>query len=259
MKKNEYEYNDIVYALKNVGLEKGDSVFIHSNLGFFGKMKDATVSDDYNNFFKNAIFEIIGENGTLITPTFSFSFCNSKKFDVEQTPGVCGMFSEFIRKNNMSMRSNDPNFSISAIGKYAKFFTENCSSHSFGQSSFWERFLTKKGKICNFNFDSASTLFHHIEKILNVSYRFDKKFQGELKIGDKFVEKEFKHFVYNKNKPEHAPNFEKFHNKAMKLKKVKISNLGRGQITCITAEDTLEIIKNEIVIQPNFLITGDIE
>ena len=43
------------------------------------------------------------------------------------------------------------------------------------------------------------------------------------------------------------------------LKKVKISNLGRGQITCITAEDTLEIIKNEIVIQPNFLITGDIE
>ena len=77
MKKNEYEYNDIVYALRNVGLEKGDSVFIHSNLGFFGKMKDATVSDDYNNFFKNAIFEIIGENGTLITPTFSFSFCNS--------------------------------------------------------------------------------------------------------------------------------------------------------------------------------------
>ncbi len=31
MKKNEYEYNDIVYALRNVGLEKGDSVFIHSN------------------------------------------------------------------------------------------------------------------------------------------------------------------------------------------------------------------------------------
>ena len=78
MKKNEYEYNDIVYALRNVGLEKGDSVFIHSNLGFFGKMKDATVSDDYNNFFKNAIFEIIGENGTLITPTFHFHFVIQK-------------------------------------------------------------------------------------------------------------------------------------------------------------------------------------
>ena len=44
----------------------------------------------------------------------------------------------------------------------------------------------------------------------------------------------------------------------MKLKKVKISNLGRGQIVCITAEDTLEIIKSEIAIQPNFLIAGDI-
>ena len=68
----------------------------------------------------------------------------------------------------------------------------------------------------------------------------------------------FKHFVYDKNKPEHAPNFEKFHNKAMELKKVKISNLGRGQIVCITAADTLEIIKNEIMIEPNFLIAGNI-
>jgi len=37
MKKNEYGYNDIVYALRNVGLEKDDSVFIHSNLGFLEK------------------------------------------------------------------------------------------------------------------------------------------------------------------------------------------------------------------------------
>ena len=44
----------------------------------------------------------------------------------------------------------------------------------------------------------------------------------------------------------------------MELKKVKISNLGRGQIVCITAADTLEIIKNEIMIEPNFLIAGNI-
>jgi len=258
MQKSDYEYNQIVSSLRNVGLKEGDSIFIHSNLGFFGKMKDANNSNDYNEFFKNAIFEVIGKNGTLVTPTFSYSFCNSEKFDIEQTPGICGMFSEFIRKKNESARSNDPNFSICAIGKYAKLFTENCSSHSFGKFSFWERFLDKKGIVCNFNFDSASTLFHYIEKMLNVNYRFDKKFQGELKIGEEFVRKEFKHFVYDKNKPEHAPNFEKFHNKAMELKKVKISNLGRGQITCITAENTLSIIKNEINIHPNFLIDGNI-
>ena len=258
MTKSDYEYNDIIFSLRKIGLEQGDSVFIHSNLGFFGKLKDANDSTDYNRFFKNAIFEVIGEQGTMITPTFSYSFCNSERFDVKETPGICGMFSEFIRKDTTSTRSNDPNFSISAIGKYADFFTRDCSSHSFGKSSFWERFLGKKGRICNFNFDSASTLFHYIEKILNVSYRFDKKFQGELKIGDKYETRSFEHFVYDKNKPQHTPNFEKFHNKAMELKKVNICNLGRGQITCISAEDTLNLIKKEIKIKPDFLIDGQI-
>ena len=40
-----------------------------------------------------------------------------------------------------------------------------------------------------------NTIDADIEKILNVSYRFDKKFQGELKIGDKFVEKECKEIL----------------------------------------------------------------
>ena len=72
MTKSDYEYNDIIFSLRKIGLEQGDSVFIHSNLGFFGKLKDANDSNDYNRFFKNAIFEVIGEEGTMITPTFSF-------------------------------------------------------------------------------------------------------------------------------------------------------------------------------------------
>ena len=59
MTKSDYEYNDIIFSLRKIGLEQGDSVFIHSNLGFFGKLKDANDSTDYNRFFKNAIFEVI--------------------------------------------------------------------------------------------------------------------------------------------------------------------------------------------------------
>ena len=52
MTKSDYEYNDIIFSLRKIGLEQGDSVFIHSNLGFFGKLKDANDSNDYNRFFK---------------------------------------------------------------------------------------------------------------------------------------------------------------------------------------------------------------
>ena len=39
MTKSDYEYNDIIFSIRKIGLEQGDSVYIHSNLGFLGKLK----------------------------------------------------------------------------------------------------------------------------------------------------------------------------------------------------------------------------
>ncbi len=257
MNKYDYTIQNILDSLRQVGLKKGDNVFTYSNLGFFGKLKNAETSEVYCNAFKDAIFKIIGDRGTLVVPVFSYSFCNAAKFNVLTTPSVCGMFSEYIRNDAKSKRSNDPNFSVSAIGENAEYFTQHCQSHSFGKDSFWERYLRKNGKFCNFNFDSGSTFFHYVEKLLGVPYRYDKEFKGFLKLDNKYVEKVFVHYVYDKEKPENGPDFEKFHKKAIELKKVKISNLGKGQIVCVSAKNTFDLIKNEIVTNPNFLIKKD--
>ena len=257
MNKYDYTVQNILDSLKQVGLKKGDSIFTYSNLGFFGKLKNAETSEDYCAAFRDAIFKIIGNEGTLVVPAFSYSFCNSTRFNVSSTPSVCGMFSEYIRNDAQSKRSNDPNFSISAIGESAEYFTQDCQPHSFGKDSFWERYLKKNGKFCNSNFDSGSTFFHYVEKILDVPYRYDKKFKGFLKLDNKYLEKVFVHYVYDKEKPENGPDFEKFHKKAIELKKVKISNLGKGQIVCISAKNTFDLIKNEIIPNPNFLIKKD--
>ena len=257
MNKYDYTVQNILDSLKQVGLKKGDSIFTYSNLGFFGKLKNAETSEDYCAAFRDAIFKIIGNEGTLVVPAFSYSFCNSTRFNVSSTPSVCGMFSEYIRNDTRSKRSNDPNFSVSAIGENAEYFTQYSQSHSFGKDSFWERYLKKNGKFCNFNFDSGSTFFHYVEKILDVPYRYDKKFKGFLKLDNKYLEKVFVHYVYDKEKPENGPDFEKFHKKAIELKKVKISNLGKGQIVCISAKNTFDLIKNEIIPNPNFLIKKD--
>ena len=254
MNNTDYIYDDIVDAIKRVGVVKDDVLFSHSNIGFFGKLYDAKTTNDYCHAFMKAIFEIIGINGTLVVPTFSYSFCNNQNFDKDETPSVCGAFSEYIRKHKDAKRSNEPNFSISAIGKYAENFTKEQPSHPFGKNSFWERFLMKNGKFLNLNFDSGSTFFHFVEKSINVPYRFDKKFVGKLKSNSEFVEKEFLHFVYDKNKVENRPNFEKFHKKALMMKMTKTSNLGKGQIVCISSQNTMELIKKEIKNDSNFLI-----
>ena len=250
----QYTKEDIINSLNEVGLKKGDNIFTHSNLGFFGKLRDAESSMDYCSIFKEAILSVIGSSGTLVVPTFSYSYCNNQIYDPKNTPSVCGIFSEFIRKEQYSKRSLDANFSITSIGSKAEYFTENCSSHSFGKNSFWERFLLENGKFCNFNFDSGSTFFHYVEKILNVPYRFDKNFSGTSIINKNEIKNSFIHFVYDKSIPSHEPNFEKFHKKAIELKLVKTSNLGKGQIVCISAQNTLELIKIKIKSNPNFLI-----
>ena len=101
MKKN-YDYinEDIISSLKNTGLEKGNSIFVHSNLGYFGQLKNANSIETLCKIFEESIFEVIGEKGTLIVPTFSLSFCNNQVYDKINTPSLeCGIFSEYIRKN----------------------------------------------------------------------------------------------------------------------------------------------------------------
>ncbi|MFA5074972.1 MAG: AAC(3) family N-acetyltransferase [Candidatus Babeliales bacterium] len=251
----DYSKNDIIKALKSVGLKKGDSVFSHSNIGFFGRLAEAKDKYDYYKIFKEAIFDVIGSDGTFVVPTFSYSFCKKEIFDVKNTPSTCGFLSEMVRVDKDSLRSLDANFSVSVIGKNAKFFTEKAPEHSFGPNSFWERFVKLNGKICNFNFDAGSTFFHYFEKFLGVDYRFDKAFSGEiiLEKGEK-IKGIFYHFCRDLNKPDNYPDNTKFDKTARTKNLVKCANLGKGQIVLISAKDSYELIRYEIKINPGFLI-----
>ena len=259
MDRFDYTIQDIVKALLKVGLQKGDSVFSHSNLGFFGKLEHENDKDSYCNAFRKAFFEVIGSEGTLVVPTFSYSYCWDKVYNKLETPGICGIFSEFIRKDSNSFRSDDPNFSYTAIGKNAEYFTKNCPPNPFGKDSFWERFLSKNGIICNLNFDAAATLTHYVERGIDVSYRYDKPFKGKSLIDEKLVDKTFFHYVRDDNNSDVYPDFIKFDKKAKELGLAKVANLGRGQVVCISTKDSIELIKKEIVKNPNFLIKGKIK
>jgi aminoglycoside 3-N-acetyltransferase len=260
MRKNDefdYKASDILSSLKKVGICRGDTLFIHSNVGFFGKMEGANDADSFYSNFKRAIFEVIGDEGTIVVPTFSYSFCKKLPFDPEDTPGVCGIFSEMVRKDPQSLRSEDANFSVAAIGKNSRMLTEKAPSHSFGPDSFWERFMKIGGKICNFNFDAGSTFIHYVEKFLRVPYRYDKPFPGLFISGGKKEESVFYHFVYDLEKPGNEASFIKFDKKARESGMLKTANLGKGSITCISASDTFKIIKEELKVNPAFLIKGD--
>ncbi len=256
LQSSNYTKEDIVKAIRRLGILGGDHVFIYSNVGFFGELVGAETDEDVFKIFKEAIREVIGMGGTMIFPTFSYSFCKGEEYDPLVTPSVCGLLSEFARQDPNFLRSNDANFSIAAEGMRAKFFTENMPSYSFGEDSFWERFLNEKGLFLNFNFDAGSTFIHYVERKLDVPYRWDKPFTGNLFVYSRGQEATFYHYVRDLDKPEHAPDFTKFDAAAKAAGIAWDVNLGRGKILAVTAEDTYKLIEKEIKNNPDFLIAG---
>src|SRR5579864_7734572 len=206
MEKYDYNKIDIINALEKVGISNGDNIFVHSNIGFFGNLLGGSDNESYWKIYKDSIFRVLGKEGTLIVPTFTYSFCWNNIYNKNQTPSTVGMFSELVRLDTQSLRSDDANFSVAAIGKNAEFFTKDASTHSFGKNSFWERFLKYDGKICCFNVGiKLNTFIHYVEKELQVPYRMDKRFTGISIINGKEQSGEFVHFVRDLSNPQTEP------------------------------------------------------
>lgn len=255
---SDYTRSDIVSSLRAAGIEEGDSVFSHSNLGFFGQLEGADSKKEYCDIFYGAIRDVIGESGTFVVPTFTYSFTDGDFFDPSETESDMGMLSEYIRTHPESIRSSDPNFSVAAIGPNAEYFTKNPPSHSFGKDSFWERFLGAQGEFCNFNFDSASTFLHYVERCLDVPYRWDKPFAGTLRQENSEQPQVFYHYVRDLQSDHHAPNFEDFDKYATEKGLVNRENLGKGQIVNISAQDTYDIVEEGYLENKSFLISGSL-
>jgi len=259
MEKNKaYDYSkqDIIHALKETGISEGDSIFVHSNIGFLGRLQDAVYPEDHYEVFKAAIFEVIGDDGTLTVPTYSYSFCRGEIFDKDRTPGMCGFFSEMVRKDTLALRSDDPNFSTAAIGKKSGYLVKDVGEHPFGADSFLARFVDTGGKICNINLNSASSVIHYAEKLFNVPYRHDKEFRGKIADCGKLKDRTAYYFVRDLDKPENVPEFGKFDKKAKALGLVRTADLGKGQVVSIGARDTVLLVKKGVEEDPFFLIKG---
>lgn len=247
-----YNKEEIISALDKLKLERGDSLFIHSNIGFFGILEGAKNIEDVCEIFFDSIFQYIGENGSIFVPTFSYSFPREQLFN-PLLPSKMGAFSDWVFKNSDSVRSLDSSYSVCGVGKNAIQMTENASLNSFGANSFFSRFHNNGGKILNLNFDAGSTLIHYFERLLDVSYRFDKTFKGSSLIDGR--EQNSQSTIYVRYLSDDALQYSSklFTKIALERNLFFIENIGRGSIGLISTSDTFKIISDEIIKSPYFL------
>ena len=102
-------------ALKNVGLEEGDIVLLHSDSTILREITGLKWADALN-LLKDCFLNVLGESGTLIVPTYNWDFCNGKPYIHEKTRSQVGMFTNNILFDDRSIRSFHPIYSFAAIG-----------------------------------------------------------------------------------------------------------------------------------------------
>lgn len=164
----------LVQDLKKIGIKKGDSILVHCSLSKIGYVIGGAET------IVSSLFEVIGEDGTLLFPTFPASARNKDYleehpfFDIKNTPSQMGSVTEYFRKLDGVKRSFHPTDSVAAKGPLAEFYT---NSH-FGQptpynvNSPFRKLCAKNGKILMLGttLNGACTNLHTLEDAVEFKF-----------------------------------------------------------------------------------------
>jgi len=231
-------YSDLKELFINLGVKKDKVVMIHGFIPSLGK-----IDGGYETFF-NVLFELVGKDGGIIVPTFTYSFTKGEIYDVKETKSTVGDFTNYFLTLDNCYRSLEPNFSMAGIGKNVKNIICRDRLLTFGKNSIYEKieeadvlFL-----LLGINWDQGLSYFMHLEASYKLKYRYNKLFNGKIVDYDKkIINQSATHFVrdYEMNPIQYRTRLGKYLEKNNIAKVVKF---GYGMHKSIGAE----ILKEEV-------------
>lgn len=166
----------LVTQLMEMGIQSGDTLLMHTSLRLLGDVRDRSST------LLNSILKVIGEDGTLMVPTFTTSCADSTEsitddsernalrmltpsFNRETTPSdvhLTGYFSEEVRNHAASKRSDHPIYSFASIGAQSEFLTQSSPlSYPLGSSGPLHKLHQIDGKV----------LLIGVDQTVNISLR----------------------------------------------------------------------------------------
>lgn len=258
----DYTQPELVEGLGKVGIGPGDTVFVHVGLSTLGQPKDCSTTGQVCEFLLNSLQEVVGGSGTILVPTYTFSFCQRELFDVQNTPAVEGPWSpftdflEYFRQLPGAIRSSDPIHSVAGLGPKAVELLTNLPPTCFGENSVFHRLRRVAAKICTIGTGlHEATFLHHVEEMVGVPFRFKKLFTGYIR-NNGITQK--KGWVYNvrilaKNS---EPDESRLEKSAREAGKCRGARVGHGEILGIDSRDHFELTSQALAINPWFTAKG---
>lgn len=242
---NWYTEADIIEGLKSIEADKCDILFVHTEVAF-GMPNVDLKRKQYLDVLYDSLLAL--NVGTLIFPSFTYSFCNNENYDVRNSKTSMGALIEHIRKKDGVKRSLDPLLSMIAMGKNENIVEGDVGNHSLGKNSVFNRLHNCDNvKFLFFGADFAEyfTYVHYVEKMLEVPYRFDKAFSGKI-IDYDGNEYEDIHYIHTQCGGVKLKNYQKMKEELIADNKLKTAKMGNSEIAAISEADAYNAIYNRI-------------
>lgn len=167
-------------------VEKGDCIYVVSDMLELAKVyRDAGEKLDLDCLIE-MLQQLVGEEGTLLFPTFNWDFCKGVGFDYHKTPVRTGALSKAALKRQDFTRTAHPLYSFAVWGKRQGELLQNKSLDSFGQGTIFEKLFDWDAKVLVIGLPPLQgvTYIHHVEQIVGVPYRYNKEFIGDYTDAD---------------------------------------------------------------------------
>ena len=221
---------------QTLGVERGDTLLVHSSLFHLGPFKGVPIADMPGVLF-DALASAVGPEGTIVAPTFTFSFCDGAPFHLQHSPSEkMGALSEYIRQRPNAIRSPHPIQSIAACGASAGAIANRWSSDAFGPHGPFHALVEANALMLFVGCDmEAASLIHWAEIRADVPYRYWKTFRGVCITGEDTRLRSVKMFVRQRDWATEV----RCRPVAQALRQedlVRQQDLGRGQVLACRAQ-----------------------
>lgn len=227
----------LIEDFKKLGLVAGDTVLIRGNLGKIGKLKPRKL-------FLDALFEVIGKNGTVVTLGFTKAFLfykidKSYIFDNNTLPET-GALGKLCLNYKDAKRSSHPTNSFIAIGKHADEIIKDHDENSLLYSPM-KKIIELDAKMVIFGIINESpgfTTVHFAQQELNLTKQsiFKNLFRVYYKTKTNDIS------LYKKNDIGGcSAGFGKFYQHYLSDGLLKLGNIGKSSALLINAKKAYEL------------------
>ena len=258
----------LIEAIKAVGVQPGDGLLVHAALQFLGRPVGGV------GMYLEALVETVNCNlgvgqytsqslirnsqfpsGTIAVPTFNFAFARGEPYDPENTPSVgMGAFSEYVRVQPAARRTSHPLQSLAVIGAYADDLAGRETPSAFDPGSAFARMVELDYKILLLGADiDAISLIHYSEQRLNVPYRYWKDFTGLVKTPSGWEERTCRMFARDLDLDPHL-TLHPVRDYLLEMGQYHAISLNYGQVALIRMGDFVPAVDRFLAADPYSLM-----